>query len=110
MKRIILIVALVLSVSVAYGASSKTAIPIPSPTIGNAVGRFVLVQLSTARRDQYMVDTQTGRLWSIEEIKDQSQFKDRVYTILSPVHYLSTDGKLYLEPQTITESVEVIRK
>lgn len=27
-------------------------------------GRFQLIQLSSARRDQYLLDTQTGRMWS----------------------------------------------
>lgn len=28
-------------------------------------GRYVFGQISQARRDQYMLDTQTGRLWQI---------------------------------------------
>ena len=27
-------------------------------------GRFQLLQLGTARRDQYLLDSQTGRLWA----------------------------------------------
>lgn len=27
-------------------------------------GRFQLIQLSNMRRDQYMIDTQTGKLWA----------------------------------------------
>lgn len=35
--------------------------PQPSKTTG---GRFQLIQLSSARRDQFMIDTQTGKIWS----------------------------------------------
>lgn len=41
-------------------------------------GRFVFGQVSEARRDQYLLDTQTGQLWQILESEDKSP-------ILSPV-------------------------
>ena len=32
--------------------------------IAMSSGRFQLVQLSAMRRDQYLIDTQTGRIWN----------------------------------------------
>ena len=31
---------------------------------GSTGGRFQVIQISEFRRDQYLIDTQTGRLWS----------------------------------------------
>jgi hypothetical protein len=44
---------LVLPFVVSAGQNTKT---------GNT-GRFQLIQLSDARRDQYLLDTETGRVW-----------------------------------------------
>jgi len=43
-------------------------------------GRFVFGQISSARADQYMLDTATGRLWEMVQSKDGVRS-------LSPVHY-----------------------
>jgi hypothetical protein len=55
-------------------------------------GRFVFGQISEARRDQYMLDTKTGRLWQIvvnnEDVKS-----------LQPVLYISLDGVKTIEPE-----------
>lgn len=32
---------------------------------GTVGGRYQLVQISQARRDQFLVDTQTGRVWNV---------------------------------------------
>lgn len=37
--------------------------------LSSANGRFVYGQISNLRRDQYMLDTQTGRLWQIVKEK-----------------------------------------
>lgn len=54
MKTLIALTALLSSVSFAQKKTNTS-------TTG---GRFQLIQLSDFRRDQYLLDTQTGRLWS----------------------------------------------
>lgn len=54
MKNIVLTLSILISPYTL--AASKT----PSSTSG---GRFQLLQLSDMRRDQYLVDTQTGKMW-----------------------------------------------
>jgi hypothetical protein len=58
----------------------------------DAQGRFVLKQISDFRRDQYMIDTATGRLWVLsceKEVKDNS---DCGNMLLVPVSYVTLDG------------------
>ena len=43
----------------------------PRPTVlGAPGGRFVFGQISDMRRDQFLLDTQTGRLWVVVADKD----------------------------------------
>lgn len=55
-------------------------------------GRFVFGQISDFRRDQYMLDTQTGRLWQIV-------VNDKEVKSLEPVLYTSVDGTKTIEPE-----------
>ncbi len=51
MRLVVILLACLISVSAA--AQEKTS-----------GGRFQLIQLSNMRRDQYMIDTQTGKVWA----------------------------------------------
>ena len=48
-------------------------------------GRFVFGQISDSSKDQFMLDTQTGRLWRISET-------GRIGLFLQTVPYKSSDG------------------
>lgn len=48
-------------------------------------GRFVFGQISNSSKDQFMLDTQTGRLWRISE-------SGRIGLFLETVPYKSKDG------------------
>ncbi|MDE2106171.1 MAG: hypothetical protein KGL39_53620 [Patescibacteria group bacterium] len=55
-------------------------------------GRFVFGQVSEFRRDQYMLDTQTGRLWAIVMHKpaanpDGTPYSGEGWVMLEPVMY-----------------------
>ena len=66
-------------------------VPEKSRTLSSPNGRFVLGQISDWRSDQYLLDTQTGRLWQSTEMtneKGQSQPVFRIVLIQGP------DGKL----------------
>lgn len=57
-----LLTALLFVSSMAFAGDRAPASAAPSPR-GTSGGRYQLVQISEYRRDQYLLDTQTGRLW-----------------------------------------------
>jgi hypothetical protein len=59
-------------------------------------GRFVFGQISDSAKDQFMLDTHTGRLWRISESGEIGLF-------LSPVPYRSKDGKPTPLPEIIPD-------
>jgi hypothetical protein len=48
-------------------------------------GRYVFGQISTFRRDQFMLDTQTGRLWEIVTITGKPG--EESFQVLRPIWY-----------------------
>lgn len=62
-------------------------------------GRFVFGQISEFRRDQFMLDTQTGRLW-VKTVRTPPKNEDGTQPagdgieFLSPVPYEDGDGNL----------------
>jgi hypothetical protein len=67
-------------------------------------GRFVFGQISSLARDQFMLDTQTGRLWQLTVDREGKPS-------LQPVPYSSTIGELHLEPPTAQrEHAEIAAK
>ena len=60
-------------------------------------GRFVFGQISGSSKDQFMLDTATGRLWRIGE-------SGKVGIFLKSVPYLSSDGECSALPDKIPES------
>lgn len=54
-------------------------------TLRSDNGRFVFGQISDSSKDQFMLDTQTGRLWRISET-------GRIGLFLQTVPYKSSDG------------------
>ncbi len=57
-------------------------------------GRYVFGQISDSEKDQYMLDTWTGRLWRISENGEVGKF-------LLPIPYQISEGKYsYLPPAT----------
>jgi len=56
------------------------------PSLGCPGGRFVFGQISDSSKDQYMLDTATGRLWRIAESGEVGIF-------LRPVPYRTESGR-----------------
>ena len=52
----------------AISSHAQTSQP-PSVVLNSANGRFAFGQVGTFRSDQYLLDTQTGRLWKVSCIK-----------------------------------------
>jgi len=64
-------------------------------TLSSAKGRFVFGQISDSSKDQFMLDTATGRLWRIAERGDIGLY-------LSSVLYCNAEGKYTVLPEKIT--------
>jgi hypothetical protein len=61
-------------------------------------GRFVFGQISGSSKDQFMLDTATGRLWRMGE-------SGKVGIFLKSVPYLSSEGECSALPDKITVTV-----
>jgi len=64
----------------------------PQPNVLSCPGgRFAFGQISDSSKDQFMLDTLSGRLWRISESGEVGLF-------LNPVPYRSKDGKYFPLP------------
>jgi len=68
-------------------AEPVEVIPPENKVLSSHNGRFVFGQISGLARDQYMLDTQTGRLWQLVATEDKS-------TLLQIVPYRHLNGDL----------------
>ena len=72
-------------------------IPPSGKVLSSTAGRYVFGQISDSSKDQFMLDTQTGRLWRIAESSD-------VGTHLRAVPYRDEKGKISPFPEEIQET------
>lgn len=84
MKKIILLL-----LFVAFSFSSD----ISSPN-----GRYEFKQISEARRDQFLIDTQTGKVWGVMFIPfdKKSETQEEGFTVFTPVYF--DDGSKNPDP------------
>ena len=59
-------------------------------------GRFVFGQISDASKDQFMLDTATGRLWRIAETGEIGMF-------LRAIPYRNDEGEISHVPEEVSE-------
>jgi len=64
--------------------------------LGSGVGRYVFGQISDSSKDQYMLDTLTGRLWRIGETSSGLHLKE--------IPYRDEKGKLSTYPDGAPET------
>lgn len=94
MKKVVLMAACLLSVS-AWGQSEPKA----GGVLSSANGRYVFGQVSQARRDQYMLDTQTGRLWQmVQSTYKREDGSQGTFESLQAVPYDQISGPLSFPP------------
>lgn len=95
MKKLLAILASSL-LATAYAADVQN----PSSVLSASGGRYVFGQISQYRRDQYMLDTQTGRLWVSVCLKGGDQVTGCEVLALQPIAYQndSFDGYSVLPP------------
>ncbi|MHB8916205.1 MAG: hypothetical protein ACYC4K_10390 [Thiobacillus sp.] len=96
MKRLICMLSMIVFGSAANAQEKIKVAQDPQKTLGSANGRFVFGQISDFRSDQYMIDTQTGRLWQIVERTDEKG--SPAGRALQVIPFVSVDGKLGLLP------------
>ena len=77
---------LLLALPIAVFAQGPVKVKPPQQKIlSSSNGRYVFAQISDFRKDQYLLDTQTGRLWQIVEDKEGR-------TKLQPVPFIQIWG------------------
>jgi len=96
--KLLLTIGALLALSNISFAEPVEVIPPQNKILGSSDGRFVFGQISGMRRDQYMLDTQTGQLWQKVKTKDDS-------IGLQIVPYYNVDGKLSVVPEDIENAV-----
>jgi hypothetical protein len=76
------------------GAFSQS-VSAPGSVLSASGGRYVFGQVSEARRDQYLLDTQTGRLWRpVCMSYDKDDSKKCTGTVMEPMEFLDAKGNL----------------
>ena len=78
-------------------SSSQTPQQPQSGALATATGRFVFGQISDSSKDQFMLDTVTGRLWRIAE-------SGKVGVYLKSVPYRDEKGECSMLPGKISDS------
>lgn len=79
--------------------SSALAQQPQNKTLASPNGRYVFGQISDYRRDQYMLDTATGKLWKIVCVSDNaSKSPDDCSARLVIIPYEKLDGSISLLP------------
>ncbi len=86
-----------------YAADAAKVTQSQQKVISSENGRFVFGQISDFRSDQYMLDTKTGRLWTIVLKKsknpDGTDAAGEGFRVLDPIPYNDINGSLGLEPK-----------
>lgn len=92
-KMLLLLLIVALTNSIAQSKENKNR------SLSSENGRFVFGQISEYRRDQYLLDTQTGRIWQI--IEDSSKVLS-----LQQILFKSIDGLKSLLPEEPSEQLK----
>ena len=80
-----------------FGVSPTQVTMDKGKVLSAAGGRFVFGQISDSGKDQFMLDTLTGRLWRIGESSDVGMH-------LRPISYRGEDGKYSPVPDGFHEA------
>ena len=80
-----------------FGVSPTQVMMDKGKVLSAAGGRFVFGQISDSGKDQFMLDTLTGRLWRIGESSDVGMH-------LKPIPYRTEDGSYSPAPDGVREA------
>jgi len=84
--------------AVAGASFAQTASP-PGSVLSASGGRYVFGQISSFRRDQFLLDTQTGRLWIVSCQKENDD-ETCAFAALEQFPFPLPDGKYSPTPST----------
>ena len=101
MKKVISI-CVAASAGFVFAADPIKVLPPQQKTLQSENGRFVFGQISDWRSDQYMLDTQTGRLWLIGTTQTKGADGKPTggeFRALQPVPYSAMDDTLSVYPK-----------
>ncbi|WP_262694608.1 hypothetical protein [Kordiimonas aquimaris] len=76
--RLLMLLTVVFSIGTAHALAQSEVETHDNQILKSQNGRFVFGQISRFRRDQYMLDTHTGRLWQIVEDKQKQTYLSEV--------------------------------
>lgn len=93
---------MVLISSTAFAQEPVKVKPPANKLLTTENGRYIFGQISEMRRDQYMLDTKTGKLWNIVVATVGDGESKQEVMILQPVLYKHQDGKWFPEPDDLT--------
>jgi hypothetical protein len=101
MKKIIFLslVSFNLWIAESNAAEAVKVQPPANKSLSAENGRFVFGQISEFRRDQYMLDTKTGRLWRTAVTSIGEGENKQEITLLEPILYVGPEGKWLPEPK-----------
>lgn len=101
MKNIFGIFLLVASTSTAFAADPVPVIPPAQKVLSSQDGRYVFGQVSDFRRDQFLLDTRTGRMWKLSYETDPDKPSSDGQPVLNPVIIKDGRGGRSTEPAPI---------
>lgn len=101
MKKILGLCLLVVCTSTAFAADPVPVIPPAQKTLSSQDGRYVFGQVSDFRRDQFLLDTRTGRMWKLSYETDKDRPNSDGQPILKPVLIEDIRGMRSTEPAPI---------
>ena len=102
MRKSIAVHMLLLGFCVSSAIAEPVEVKLPQQkTLSSSGGRFAFGQISDFRRDQYMIDTLTGRLWQkvCAKSNDSAASPDDCIAVLQPVPYVGADDKWSVTPK-----------
>jgi len=103
MKKFLLLICVTLLFIPIFGLAQPVEVKPPqNKVLSSPNGRYVFGQISDFRADQFLLDTQTGRLWQIVIDKEQNKK-------LQPVPFIQVWGDESYIPDPMKE-VEAQRK
>jgi hypothetical protein len=83
---------LVATLALAAFGPVLAADPTPLAVLSSSAGRFVFGQISGMRQDQYLLDTETGRLWAVVCVAAADGQCQQ--TVLRPVAFVDRNTKI----------------
>jgi hypothetical protein len=93
--------AILLAVALMGAAGLAQETPAGNKVLATPGGRYVFGQVNDVRSDQFMLDTQTGRLWRIVEEKESGRL------LLQIVRYRLLDGTMAIEPIPVVQEYDL---